>query len=484
MKNVSKTFLTILSVFITSITFAGTKNAYTLQFTVKELKEGDKCQLCYYYGNKQYIKDSAKADAKGVVTFKGTEKLDQGMYLFVLPGQKYFDFIVDEPQQFSLSTDTVNFIKHMQVKGSKENTLFFDYQKYMIAQRDAATPIRDEYAKVVNSKDSLELLKNKLIKLSEDVAAYQDKLIQENPNLFITKFIKATREVIIPEAPILANGRSDSTFAYHYFKAHYFDNFDLGDDRMLRTPLFQNFIDRYLEKLTVPMADSLNIACDTLIARAKPNREMFKYMVWWLTLHYETSKYMGMDAVFVHLVENYYMTGQADWVDSTQLANITKAAMDLKPLLLGKQAPSLNMKDSTGKYISLYDVKSKYTVVIFWDHDCGHCKKAIPKLDSLYKSTLKGMGVTVYAVETENQVEPWKKFVREHKLDFINVHETDDYYRVVAKQRYNIKSTPMIYLLDEKKVIKAKKMDPEQIETVIKMIEKEKEAELANIIRK
>lgn len=479
MKTSLKNTITLLLILATSLSFAAgkEKEGYSISIKVKELKEGDNCQLCYYYGNKKYIKDSAKVDKKGFATFKGDYALPEGMYLFVLPSTVYFDFMVDGPQYFTLTTDTTHFINKMEVKDSKSNTVFFNYQRYMIDHQKQAGEIRATYAKVKDNKDSTEILKDQLAALNKKVSAYQQSVINDNEDLFLSKFIKATTEVAIPEAPILENGRKDSTFAYRYFKKHYFDNFDLSDDRMLRTPFFQGFIDRYLEKLTAQHADSLSIACDELIAQTRPNYETFKYMVWWLTLHYETSKFMGMDAVFVHLVDKYYATKEADWVDSTQLAKITTTANKMKPTLIGKQAPSLNLKDSTGTYYSLYDIKSKYTVVVFWDHDCGHCKKAMPILQQEYNDTLKGLGVTIYAVETEDQVEPWKKFIKEKNLNFINVHETDAYYRAVAKQRYNIRSTPMMFLLDENKIIKAKKLEAKQIAGIVGMLNKQKEAE-------
>ena len=69
------------------------------------------------------------------------------------------------------------------------------------------------------------------------------------------------------------------------------------------------------------------------------------------------------------------------------LANWKKAVGE-KRTLIDRQAPSLNLKDSLGKYIALYDIKSKYTVVVFWDHGCGHCKKAMPILSDLYDKKL------------------------------------------------------------------------------------------------
>jgi hypothetical protein len=376
---------------VSSRVFSASDTAgYEIKIIMKKLPEGKKIELCYYYGEKQYIKDSAKINSKGEAVFKGKEKLPQGVYLIVPPNKTYFDLLVEETQHFTLETDTSDYINKMKVKGSSENELFFNYQKFMIKKQKEAEPIREKYKTISkDNKDSAKLLQDQLGKIGDEVKAYQKDLMAKNPKSFVTKFLKAMEEPVIPpNPPLLKDGKKDSTFAYRYFKAHYFDNFDMADDRMLRTPIFHNFIKRYIDQLTVPLPDSINVTCDQLIERTKPNKEMFKYMVWYLTYSYETSKYMGMDAVFVHLVEKYYTNGQAYWLDSAQQVKIINAAMLAKPLLIGKQAPSLNLKDSTGKYISLYDIKSKYTVVVFWDHGCGHCKKTIPALGNLYDSIL------------------------------------------------------------------------------------------------
>ena len=474
----------VLLFLVSAPSFGGNTNeGHSIKVTIKNIPEGSKFQLCYYYGEKQYIKDSAKTNKKGELIFEGSEKLDQGVYMLVFPNQTYFDFLMDDTQHFTLETDSSRkeYINKMKVKGSKENELFFDYQRFMLKKQKEAEPLRELYRTISKeNNDSLKLVQEKLAAMGEDVKIFQKELKKNNPNSFVTKFIKSMEDPVIPEAPLLPDGKKDSTFAYRYYKAHYFDNFDLADDRMLRTPIFHNFIKKYIDNVTVPLPDSINASLDLIIEKSKPNHEVFKYLVWYFTYTYETSKYMGMDAVFVHLVDKYYKTNQVDWLDSAQLAKMTTASDGYKRVLIGKQAPSLNLKDTTGKYIGLYDIKARYTVVVFWDHGCGHCKKAIPVLSEQYKTKLKEMDVEVYAVETENKPEEWKKFIRDNQLEWINVHETDDYYRAFAKQSYNINSTPMIFVLDDKKSIKAKKVDPEQIANIIEMLEKEKESKAKN----
>ncbi len=473
-----KHFLTLTFSVLTTALLAGGTDGYNIKITAKGLKPADNCQLARYYGDKQYIMDSAKVNDKGEVIFKGTEKWPQGIYLFVPPGKnKYFDFVMDEGQNFSIETDTADFTKSMKIKGSDENKFFYEYQNFMMDKQNQIKPLQMAYSRLKDTnKDSAKILLEKTSAIDKEVKEYKDNFIKNNPKTFVAKLFKAMEEPIIPEAPILANGKKDSSFAYHYYKTHFFDNFDLTDDRLLRSPIFHNKIKQYMDKLTPQIPDSISISADYLIEKSRPNQEVFKYLVYWLTYTYESSKIMGMDAVFVHMVDQYYVTKQAFWVDSTQEYKITKRGAELKPLLLGKKAPAINMPDSTGKYISLYDIKAKYTIVVFWDHGCGHCKKEIPKLLEVYNSKLKAKGVQVYAIETEDKPEDWKKFIRDYKLNWTNVQELDDYKRAVTKKIYDIYSTPVIYLLDENKVIRAKRIDSDQLEGVIDALEKEKAA--------
>lgn len=462
--------------FLSASAFAGDPAGFNIKITAKGLKPETMCQLARYYGDKQYIMDSAKVNEKGEVIFKGTEKWPQGIYLFVPPGKnKYFDFVMDAGQNFSIETDTADFIKSMKVKGSEENKFFYDYQNFMASKQKQIEPLQAAYKRLKDkNKDSVKIIQDKMAVIDKDVKEYKLNFIKDHPSTFVAKLFKAMEEPEIPEAPLLPNGKKDTTFAYHYYKTHFFDNFDLTDDRLLRSPIFHNKIKQYMDKLTPQIPDSIAVSADYLVEKARPNQEVFKYMVYWLTYTYESSKIMGMDAVFVHMVDKYYVTKQAFWLDSTQQYKIVKRAAELKPLLIGKKAPPISMPDSTGKYISLYDVKSKYTVVVFWDHGCGHCKKEIPKLVDAYNNKLKAKGVQVYAIETEDKPEDWRKFIRDYKLNWINVQEMDDYKRAVTKKIYDIYSTPVIYLLDENKIIKAKRIESEQLENLIDMIEKEK----------
>ncbi|MGZ4059431.1 MAG: DUF5106 domain-containing protein, partial [Bacteroidia bacterium] len=306
-----KKTISVLAICSTSLfAVAGNPTGCSIKITSKGLKEGSMCLLACYFADKNFIKDSAKANAKGEVLFTNTEKYPQGIYLFVLPNKKYFDFVMDEGQNFSLETDTTDFVKNMKVKGSDENKYFFEYNVFMAGKQKQIEPLRDELKSIKSSKDSTKMVQDKIAAIDKEVVNYKLNFMKANPKSFLTTLFKAMQEPIVPEAPILPNGRKDSTFAYHYFKTHYFDNIDFSDDRLLRTPIFQNKIKYYLDKLTPQTPDSINISCDYIIEKARANNDIFKQMVSWMTYNYESSMNMGFDAIFVHLVQRYYVTKQ------------------------------------------------------------------------------------------------------------------------------------------------------------------------------
>jgi hypothetical protein len=63
------------------------------------------------------------------------------------------------------------------------------------------------------------------------------------------------------------------------------------------------------------------------------------------------------------------------------------------------------------------------------------------------------------------------KYIADNKLPWINVYDGAHYNNAVEK--YDVYSTPVIYILDKNKVIKAKRIDADKVTTIIKVIDSE-----------
>nr|MCU0325857.1 redoxin domain-containing protein [Spirosomataceae bacterium] len=287
-------------------------------------------------------------------------------------------------------------------------------------------------------------------------------------SMLVSKIIRANDQIQITNVPILPNGRQDSVFVYNYYRNHYFDNLDLSDERMLRTGFFEPKIKFYLEKLTYQQPDSLIKSIDFIMARAK-GLHLRKYIASLTASLYEKSTANGLEAVFVHTIEKYYEPEPYLW-DKSALAQMSKRAATLKPLLIGKVIPNMTATDLTGKEIALYDLNAKYTILYIYSLNCNHCKEHAPKIAALQRK-LAARGVKFYAVASERNQPQWRSFIKayhtENLLNVIDSKNTVDFVN-----QYNVVEYPTIFVLDQNKKIIGKQINPALLEKFIDYVEK------------
>jgi len=175
-----------------------------------------------------------------------------------------------------------------------------------------------------------------------------------------------------------------------------------------------------------------------------------------------------MDAGFVHMIEKYYMTDMAFWVDSAAMSKVTERALLMKPTICGVKAPYLKLQDTTGvKSYNLYDLNAEFTVIYIWDPDCGHCKKSNPKVAEFYQD-YKAKGVEVFSVGNPFETEKWKEYLNDNP-DFAKMINVSDSPEKPSSFRtfYDVHTTPRILVLDKEKKIIAKQIEVEQLGEII-----------------
>jgi len=462
-------------------------NGYRLKIKIHNIKD-TKVILGHHFANNLLPDDTTKLNSKGMGEFTGKEKLKEGMYFIFLPNKSYFDILIGENQNFTIENDTFDFVKNFKSEGSDENQAFFDYQRYINEKSQLAKSIQEKIKNAsseAEKKDSRDLM----TKIDKEVREHINQVIQQNPNLFFSSFLKATVDVEIPDFPRDEHGKvKDSLFQYKYYRAHYFDNFDFTNSNLLRTPIYEGKFKPYFEKIIPQIPDSIIPEVDMLITRARKDPDVFRYVLVTLFNTYASSQIMGMDKVFYFIAEKYYVP-EANWSSKDFIDKLKVQIKERKPLLIGNIAPDIQLvevppehfaqaADDTaarrnpyvGSFFNLSDVKAKYTILFFWDTDCGHCQKAMPILHDVYER-VKDRGVKVVAVHILGGIEgkeKWIKYINEHNyLDWINAWNPYDFG---YKEKYDVKTTPVLFLLDEKKKIIAKQISPEQTEDILKFL--------------
>ncbi len=453
------------------------QTGYQIKVTVKPFTNGF-LYLGHHYGSKQYIVDSAKINSKGEVVFSGKEKLFGGVYMVIYPQKDgWFEILVDKQQHFSVTADTSDIIGKTVYANSTDNELFESYQNLARTKGMAIATLQNQLKANPHSSDSVKI-RSEIANLNLSLTQYREQFIKDHPNHLLSSIFRILQEPRVPDAAHQPGGKYDSSFAYQYYKQHYWDGISFKDERLVRTPVFETRLQRYFNNVLVQHADTLSREANKILDASIGNKEMFKYILATLTEKYINPVYMGQDAVFVNLFERYYATGKADyWLNEKYKKAVFDRAYSLMANLIGEKAADMNMVDTLGKSAPLYSVKAPYLVICFWDPTCGHCQKEVPQLDSLYQHKWKQKGIKIYGVMTDGGKESWLNFIHKHGLKgWTHVYQLPEVKeaeyaanKAGYKQLYDVYQTPVLYLLDKDKNIIAKKLNHEQLDDFLEV---------------
>jgi thiol-disulfide isomerase/thioredoxin len=450
------------------------QSGYKINFKINGWKDTT-AYLGHYYGEATYIKDTARVNRAGEFFFDNKSALPQGVYFLVVNKNKIFDLMVGSDQFFTLETDMADYVPNMKIIGDDDNKLYFENIAYNIERYKEAEPFMKTLKDSTLKEDQKKEARAGFAKLNEKVMAHQKELISKYPTTMTARMLKAAQIVVLPDPPKLANGKIDSTFQLKYYRQHFFDNFDLSDDALIRLPqpLYQQKIKEYLEKLFIPQPDSVTKAIYGLVDKAKKNKETYNYSVRSCLILYQQPEIMGLDEVFVNIYDKYFATGEMDsWANAKTKQNLKEWADKIRSCMIGRTGANLIMQDVNLQPRSMYDIKAKYTILFIFNPDCGHCREETPKLVEFYNKEKAKYHLEVFAVSTDTSMKKLKDFIKEFKTTWITVDGPRSYVKEHFTKLYHSDTTPSIYILDEKKKIIAKKLPVKQLDDFLTKHEK------------
>ena len=430
--------------------------------------DNDTLLVGYYYADKQLVRDTLFSSQAGEFRLTGTDTLDNGVYLILTyPDNQYVQFHVNEgDKEFEIEFDYKD-KRNTKFKNSKDNENFQSYVTLLSEHRPQANIVRDTLKSLREQNLPTEKFEEELSKIDEIIVNEQKRIIEENPNALSAIILKASEEVSVPSF----EGEEEIQLKrYLYFKEHYFDNIDLGNPVVHKSGVLPPKIEYFLEKLTVNHPDSIAESIDFLLAKMEPAEQTFRYYLSTYLNKYAKSKVIGYDAIYVHLVKKYYQSGKTPWVDEESLAKIIDNANKLDPVLIGKIGADIKVYKEDGTPISISDIDYEYLVLLFWAPDCGHCTKMMPKFVE-FNEKWKDTGVKLFAICSKHQDKTencWKDLEKKNMLGFINA--ADQYHRSRFKLKYNVMTTPKVFVLDKNREILIKNIGGDQIDDIMQEI--------------
>lgn len=423
------------------------------------------CHLIGIYTDQFFMADSAMASG-GKMVFKKNEPYQPGFYYLRLPDRRTtLQLLIDADQTFKMKTKMNNLNGGMKVEGCIDNELLYQTLKYEGAQQPEFNRINNSLKQVAQGTPEYTRLKAEQEALGKERTAYLQSVFTKNPRTLFTAFKEAGQNPTLD--PILnPDGSMDNDRYVNKYKTMFWDNVNFDDERVLYTPVIANKLKRYINELTAQNPDSIKASADHLVGQVLDKKGYFQYFANWIVLNYEPTKTSLMDseAVFVHMVQNYFTYDRAFWSDSTEVHSLQLRAYEMSQSLIGQKGANVQAADPNGKMRSIYDLKDNYIIVYMWNPDCEHCAEQTPQLVQFYHQW-KPKGVDVYAIVVNTEPGPWKEAIKKYNMPWENnVHDPTN--RAIYAT-YFVDNTPEVYVLDPDRNIIGKNLKVDQLSIIL-----------------
>ncbi len=431
--------------------------AFRLEITIPA-QANNTLYLGEYRVGGTYAIDSVKIgeDGKAVFTYPD-RKIDQGQYFLHIKPSFLVDFLIGNEQDDIRMSIKKNPSQNT-VSGSEDTKLLWQHLAYIAEEDMRKNVLQGKFLSA--SEQEKQKLQDELSSFDDKLALHTQSFIGKHSTQWAGIFLKGMEYITLPYPPPKDN---KEFFANkEYGKAHYFDNINLTDPRFWRTNYFTSYIDSYMQQWIDPVPDSLAAAASRLVAKTINNDICFKEMLSKLTNEALTSGRMGDENIWARLYEDYIMDKNITWIDSAQISQLKQKYSDIEYNRIGMKARNLTMETPDGKPIATNGIAAEYTLLYFYNPDCGYCQLETPKFhDEVYKK-YKEKGLEVIAINTGNNKQEWLDFVKKNKLtDWINCADLN--YKSQYWLYYDTSGIPATFILDKDKTIIAKKINEKNV---------------------
>ena len=234
--------------------FAFAKDGYHIQLKFTNTLGADDsiAFLAHYYAKGMptiYKTDSARIK-NGTATFNSKEFTLGGIYIIMLSDHKtYFEFLLNNGDDMTITANSQTSPVSLAFKNSKENDGFQEYTNFIKTYGEKQRSLMSNYTAAKTAKDSSKA-REALAASSKDLTTYRRNYVKTHPGSLLSAIFNALEIPEIPEGKhYFEDGMTvDSTFAYTYYKSHYWDHFSFQEDRLINTPIYDSRLEEYITK--------------------------------------------------------------------------------------------------------------------------------------------------------------------------------------------------------------------------------------------
>ncbi len=425
--------------------------------SIKNLAAG-RISIQSIFGERTKTIDSTFTDSAGYFQFTMKGRLP-GMYRLYWSKDGMVDLIWNR-EDVEIATTETNPSDSLKIIRSTENIL---YQSFTALDRlnqsklQLLVPLIDYYP----AKDAFyATVKQEFENIQRTQQRFLDSAMALHPQAFALRMAKVLQGPFIP-----ASMNMDERMGY--LKQHYFDKVDFSDTALLRSMAFPNKAISYMSlysnnRLPQKQLEAEFIkAVNVILGAASVNPDVFRFLLDYLVGGFDKFHF---DEVITYIADNFQDPSSCE--DQARKTSLQKKLENFQKLAVGKIAPELEVNDTKGKPVKLAGIQSEFTLLIFWSTNCPHCVSMMPRLKEIYASQ-QPKRFEVMSVSIDTSRTAWTSYLREEKLNWINVSELKGFYGKSADD-FNIYATPTMFLLDREKKILSKPISLMELEQALR----------------
>lgn len=263
----------------------------------------------------------------------------------------------------------------------------------------------------------------------------------------------------LPEIPIMLN---TSELRAIYLMEHYWDNFDFADTAYIRLPdITEQAIVNFMDLLNRAPREVAERAVGILYGKAAPHLQMLWYF--WETMSrywHDPNSPMKNEEMFILMCRSVEAVPQMEEVLKGRAQFVRELAEKNR---VGQPASDFVYTLASGKQGKLYDLKSEYTLLFFYNPDCHTCAGIkLMMRESQWLTGLTSSGkMKVLTIYPDEDVALWKERLSEMAKEWINGYDKNQV--ITHDLLYDLSSMPSFYLLDRNKKVLLKDADWGQV---------------------
>jgi len=383
--------------------------------------------------------------------------LKEGVYRLSIPSMELSQFV------YCNGSDNIE-LKIVSNKDQKEELVFGDLENLAYSDVNMARAALDEkldaFLDGFNPSQIDSFYLSRLIHYQNIVQeAYRlfnnrlDDIASRYPNTFSAETLSLFFRIALFDDNDESKQFYDNQDAY--FRDHFFDYWPMDDPNIRSIPEVRQNVDKYFRFYSERDYTSLVEASDRIINSSK--NPLVKNHLSQVLIDFFSK--VQEDEVVRYIVDKH-MQGFTEELS-------TNGIMLNESQERAGYISEIYLPDFERNYISLSEIytSSELTLIYFWSADCNSCQEIHPYVQNakeIYKEELN-----VYSICLESNETKWRNIVDEFedKTNMV-IASGEDIVNIV--QSFNIKFTPMLFIVDNNGLILDKDILPEQIENSIK----------------